>query len=127
MPALSAQEALLRVALLVSAADGTQTAEERVTVAQGLQARFGPKALDSAQLWAASTEITTTPVSEVLAAVRAALPEEADRLRAFEFACRVAMADRQLTQAETARLMEVAHGLGLSSAEASRIAGAAWT
>ncbi|MFO1533362.1 MAG: TerB family tellurite resistance protein [Thermoplasmatota archaeon] len=126
MPAkLTEAEALLRVALLVSRADGHESPEEMVAVAQALGNRLGGPGIDTTQLWNASMEITTTPAKEILKRVTKALPETA-RIRAFEVACEVAKADNRLHWNETSQMVDVAKALGLKEADVRKVATAYW-
>ena len=124
--ALSEPEALLRVALLVSRADGNQSPEEMVVMAETIGTRLISPTVAKVQLWRASQEITTTPAKEVLREVRRALADSRGRERAFEVACEVAKADKRLSWDETKQMIQVAKALGLKKQDVQRIAATYW-
>jgi tellurite resistance protein len=125
-PLLTPAEAYLRVALLVSRADGHESPEEMVATASALGRRLGSPSVDTMQVWKASTDVTTTPARDLIRLVRKSLPARQDRVHAFAVACEVAKADNRLRWDETKLMVEVAKGLGLTGAEVETVASSHW-
>jgi tellurite resistance protein len=124
---ISTAEAYLRVALLVSRADGRESPEEMLVTAMSITERLGEKPVTADELRRATYEVAASPPSEVLVQVSKALPTLAGREQAFRLALEVANADRRLRPGETTQIVDVARALGLKDKDVQRIVGAYWT
>jgi len=125
--ALSQEEALIRIALLVTRADGHSRPAEMHAAMQALPALY--QDLSEPQLEAlmaaAEKELADKPELEVMERVLEALPDHAARVSALKVACLVADADQMLSWQETSYLSRLAAQLDLSRRDVSKVVRAA--